>query len=108
MLLNQISQLFIGQVMGTSVGTKVFVEHGWRACSLLLLALQGFQMLVLLLRGPHCPRKRWFGYEGGLEARKRVALEKENAQCHGGVQHDPEALMRNGEDMQPDKSCIAK
>lgn len=96
MLLNQLSQLFIGQVMGTSVSTKVFVEHGWRACSLLLMALHGFQMLVLLLRGPHCPRKRWFGYEGGLEARKRVVLEREKVQCHDGVQHDPEGAELEG------------
>ncbi|KAI5990009.1 hypothetical protein EDD15DRAFT_2283268 [Pisolithus albus] len=48
--------------MGTSVGTTVFVQHGWRACALLLQAWQGFQLVVLFLRGPHCPRKHWFGY----------------------------------------------
>jgi hypothetical protein len=85
------SQLFLGQVMGTSVGTEVFLQHGWRACSLLLLALQGFQILILLLRGPNCPRKSWFGYEGGLEARKQVVLEMEKAQRRGEVQHDSEA-----------------
>ncbi|OJA11052.1 hypothetical protein AZE42_07166, partial [Rhizopogon vesiculosus] len=103
-----ILSLFIGQVMGTSVGTEVFVQHGWRACSLLTLALQGFQILILLLRGPHCPRKRWFGYEGGLEARKWVVLEREKAQCRGEVQHDPEAQkeapMKSSEGEQPDKS----
>ncbi|KAG2743791.1 MFS general substrate transporter [Suillus brevipes Sb2] len=98
-----ILSLFIGQVMGTSVGTQVFVQHGWRACSLLMLALQAFQILVLLLRGPHCPRHRWFGYEGGLEARQRVVLEREKIRSSegGGVEHDPEAQteapMRNGE-----------
>ncbi|KAG1837159.1 major facilitator superfamily domain-containing protein [Suillus subalutaceus] len=79
-----ILSLFIGQVMGTSVGTQVFVQHGWRACSLLMLALQVFQILVLLLRGPHCPRKRWFGYEGGLEARKRIVLEREESRSGEG------------------------
>ncbi|OAX37626.1 MFS general substrate transporter [Rhizopogon vinicolor AM-OR11-026] len=96
--------LLIGQVMGTPVSTEVFVQYGWRACSLLMLALQGFQIVILLLRGPHCPRKRWFGYEGGLEARKRVVLERERAQCRGEVQHDPEAQkeapMKSGEDEQ--------
>jgi hypothetical protein len=96
--------------MGTSVSTEVFVQHGWRACSLLMLALQGFQILILLLRGPHCPRKRWFGYEGGLEARKQVVLDRENAQRRGEVQHDSEAQkeapMKNSEEMQPDKSLI--
>ncbi|KAH7913381.1 major facilitator superfamily domain-containing protein [Hygrophoropsis aurantiaca] len=72
-----ILSLFIGQVMGTSVGTEVFVQHGWRACALLMMALYGFNMCILLLRGPHCPRTRWFGYEGGLEARKTIVAERE-------------------------------
>lgn len=29
-------------------------------------------LFILLLRGPHVPRYGWFGYEGGLEARKHV------------------------------------
>lgn len=32
----------------------------------------GFQILVLLSRGPHCNRSTWFGYEGGIEPRKSV------------------------------------
>ncbi|KAG0701921.1 major facilitator superfamily domain-containing protein [Suillus ampliporus] len=105
-----ILSLFIGQVMGTSVGTEVFVQHGWRACSLLMLALQGFQIIILLLRGPHCPRKRWFGYEGGLEARKHVVSEREKAQCSGEreVKNDPEAQKeaptQSGEGLQSDTS----
>jgi len=67
-----------------------------------MLALQGFQIVILLLRGPHCPRKRWFGYEGGLEPRKRVVLAREKAQYRGeeDVQQDPEAQeapIKNGE-----------
>ena len=55
--------------MGTSVGTQVFVKFGWRAAAVLNMALYGFQLFVLLLRGPHCNRYTWFGYEGGLEPR---------------------------------------
>jgi hypothetical protein len=55
--------------MGTSVGTQVFVQHGWRACSLLMLGLYTFQLGMLVLRGPHCPRNHWFGWVGGFEAR---------------------------------------
>ncbi|KAG2121533.1 major facilitator superfamily domain-containing protein [Suillus cothurnatus] len=79
-----ILSLFTGQVIGTSAGTHVFVQHGWRACSLFMLALQIFQILVLLLRGPHCSRKRWFGYEGGFEARQRVVLEREKSRSGEG------------------------
>ncbi|KAF4600497.1 hypothetical protein EYR38_005126 [Pleurotus pulmonarius] len=67
-----ILSLFIGQVMGTAVGTKVFIEHGWRPAAALNLAWYGWQLFVLLLRGPHCLRHTWFGYEGGLESRKSV------------------------------------
>lgn len=75
-----------------------------------MLALQAFQILVLLLRGPHCSRRRWFGYEGGLEPRQRVVLEREKTlSSEGGkVEHDPEAQMeapmRNGEGLQSDTS----
>ena len=58
--------------MGTAVGTKVFIEHGWRPAAALNLAWYGWQLFVLLLRGPHCLRHTWFGYEGGLESRKSV------------------------------------
>jgi len=75
--------------MGTFAGTHVFVQHGWRACSLFMLALQAFQILVLLLRGPHCSRKRWFGYEGGLEARQRVVLEREKLRSGEGGNGEP-------------------
>ncbi|KAG6879825.1 hypothetical protein C0992_011108 [Termitomyces sp. T32_za158] len=67
-----ILSIFIGQVLGTSVGTKVFVMYGWRAGAALNMGWYGWQLFILLLRGPHCNRFTWFGYEGGLETRKSV------------------------------------
>ncbi|KAF8073364.1 MFS superfamily [Lyophyllum atratum] len=67
-----ILSLFIGQVLGTSVGTKVFISHGWRAGAALSMGWYAWQLFILFLRGPHCRRFTWFGYEGGLEARKSV------------------------------------
>lgn len=77
--LNAVSilSIFIGQVMGTSVGTLVFVKYGWRAGAGLSVAWTGWILLVLLVRGPHCQRYTWFGYEGGLESRKGVVEERE-------------------------------
>jgi len=60
-------QIFLGQIIGTSIGTDVFVGYGWRADSVLAMAMYVLQLAVLVLRGPHCPRNRWFGYEGGLK-----------------------------------------
>ncbi|KAI0691251.1 major facilitator superfamily domain-containing protein [Cerioporus squamosus] len=72
-----ILSLFIGQVMGTSVGSKVFTEHGWRADASLNLAWTGFTLVILFLRGPHCPRYTWIGWQGGFELRKSKVLERQ-------------------------------
>ncbi|KAH8092186.1 MFS general substrate transporter [Cristinia sonorae] len=67
--------IFIGQVMGTSVGTKVFLEHGWRASAFVSLAWCCFCFCVMLSRGPNCGRYTWVGWEGGWEVRKsRLAM----------------------------------
>jgi hypothetical protein len=58
--------------MGTSVGTRLFVSHGWRASAGMMLGWTTWQLVVLLARGPHCNRYTWVGYEGGIEWRKSV------------------------------------
>ncbi|KAH9948300.1 major facilitator superfamily domain-containing protein [Amylocystis lapponica] len=72
-----ILSLFIGQVMGTAVGTEVFVRYGWRPAAALSLAWTGWMLFVILLRGPHCPRYTWFGYEGGYELWKQKSMQVE-------------------------------
>ncbi|TFK22001.1 MFS superfamily [Coprinopsis marcescibilis] len=62
--------IFIGQVMGTSLGTHVFVTFGWRPAALLSIGWMGWQLFILSIRGPHCQRYTWFGYEGGTAWRK--------------------------------------
>ena len=57
---------------GTAVGTKIFLQFGWRAAAAFSLGLFVWQIGILLLRGPHCERYTWFGYQGGLESRKKV------------------------------------
>ena len=52
--------------MGASAGSQIFLTRGWRAASALAMALYGWQLLVLFLRGPNCKRYTWFGYEGGF------------------------------------------
>ena len=84
-------QIFVGQVIGTSVGTQVFVKFGWRAAAVLNMALFGFQIFVLLLRGPHCKQYTWFGYEGGLEPRKSVVDERKRLEAEEML--DPESSL---------------
>ncbi|KAA1478716.1 MFS general substrate transporter [Dentipellis sp. KUC8613] len=61
---------FVGQLIGTPTSTKIYVEHGWRAAAGYGLGCMGLQLFLLLLRGPHCKRYTWFGYEGGLDFRR--------------------------------------
>ncbi|KAK0447973.1 major facilitator superfamily domain-containing protein [Armillaria borealis] len=49
--------LFLGQVMGADVGSRVFLEYGWRAGAGLSLGWTGLALLILLVRGPHCERQ---------------------------------------------------
>ncbi|KAJ7663278.1 major facilitator superfamily domain-containing protein [Mycena polygramma] len=62
--------IFLGQLTGTAVGSHIYLDSGWRACAALSVGLSGVQLLVLLLRGPHCRRYTWVGWEGGWGAKK--------------------------------------
>ncbi|KAF7979982.1 hypothetical protein HWV62_40060 [Athelia sp. TMB] len=78
---------FLGQTMGTSVGTQVFVKYGWRAAAGVNMAWYGFQLVVQLARGPHVPRYGWVGWSGGWEARKSVV---DGRQREAAERADPE------------------
>ena len=73
---SRVCQVFVGQIVGTSVGTSVYNHYGWRASAGLSVGWQGFCILMLLVRGPHCPRYTWFGYKGGLSWRKPSTEEQ--------------------------------
>ncbi|KAJ6493986.1 MFS DHA1 protein [Mycena vitilis] len=63
-----------GQVMGTAVGTKLFVEGGYKFSSGIRVVFGGAQLLLLLMRGPHVARRTWIGWEGGMMLRKRAEV----------------------------------
>lgn len=63
------------------MGTQVFVKYGWRPAAALALGWMGLQLVLLLMRGPHCSRYTWLGYEGGLEARKSVVEGKQRGEA---------------------------
>ncbi|KAJ7787589.1 major facilitator superfamily domain-containing protein [Mycena olivaceomarginata] len=70
------TSLFIGQLMGTAAGTEVFTKYGWRPAAALNVGFYGWIFIIIMLRGPHCARYTWFGFEGGWEARKNVVDAK--------------------------------
>ncbi|KAJ3721378.1 major facilitator superfamily domain-containing protein [Lentinula guzmanii] len=61
-----ILSLFIGQVLGSSAGTKVFLTYGWRATAAMTLGFTLWALIILLMRGPECERYTWFGFGSGL------------------------------------------
>ncbi|KAF7368850.1 MFS DHA1 protein [Mycena venus] len=69
--------IFLGSVMGTAVGTKLFVERGYKFSSGIRVAFGGLELLLLLMRGPHVGRKTWIGWEGGMRFRKPVEPTEE-------------------------------
>ena len=79
--------------MGTSVGTQLLVEHSYQLSSGVRLAFCGFQLLILLLRGPHVPRKTWFGWKGGMELRKQMIDEMPSSSTTK-TEKDPEQVAR--------------
>jgi hypothetical protein len=77
--------------MGTAVGTKVFLAHGWRAGGALMLGWTAWQLAIILLRGPHVRRTTWFGFEGGIEWRKKVVMARAAAAGEGARVPEKEA-----------------
>ena len=65
------SQLFVGQVMGTAVGSLLFTKYGWRPSAAVSLAWAGFMLFAIFLRGPNLPCYAWLGYAGGIRPRRR-------------------------------------
>ncbi|CAE7196743.1 unnamed protein product [Rhizoctonia solani] len=80
---SNLTQLFLGQVMGTSVGTHVFLKYGWQPNGGLGLGFYGLQLVILFLRGPKVARKTWFGWK----AEQKEVTEKTQEQ----IREDPEA-----------------
>ncbi|THH29174.1 hypothetical protein EUX98_g5015 [Antrodiella citrinella] len=79
--------IFVGQVIGTAVGTSIFNKSGWRPAAALSVGLSSLGALIMLARGPGVARYTWIGWKreskGGAETPATV-MEKEQ---------DPETTM---------------
>ncbi|CCL99565.1 uncharacterized protein FIBRA_01583 [Fibroporia radiculosa] len=89
--------LFMGQVMGTSVGSQVFTKYGWRPAAALSVAWTGFMLFMILLRGPHVPRYTWLGYKGGIEVRKSRLARSGVDSAVAAVTAEPDAAPTSDE-----------
>lgn len=88
--------------MGTSVGTEVFVRYGWRASAILNLAWYGFDLFILMLRGPRVGKYTWFGWEGGFNPRRTTGPG-----TVGTTPHSPGAGAGNANNADPEKGTIS-
>ncbi|KAL4892056.1 major facilitator superfamily domain-containing protein [Aspergillus ambiguus] len=60
--------VFCGQLMGTSVGNRVYARGGWIMSGTMCLALVAGALLLTLLRGPS--EKGWIGWRGQFRIRR--------------------------------------
>lgn len=60
--------VFCGQLMGTSVGNRIYSEGGWILTGSVSLAFIGAALFICLLRGP--AEKGWIGWHGGIRIRR--------------------------------------
>ncbi|KXG53520.1 Major facilitator superfamily domain, general substrate transporter [Penicillium griseofulvum] len=60
--------VFCGQLMGTSVGNRLYSEGGWILSGSVNLGFIGAALIICLLRGP--AEKGWIGWHGGIRIRR--------------------------------------
>lgn len=63
--------IFLGQTMGSGVGTRLYTQHGWWASQSFAIACCCTALVILFLRGPWETEDRWLGYSNGLSYRKK-------------------------------------
>jgi len=61
---------FLGQTIGAEVGSRVWLSCGWRVAGATMTGVMLLMHLILFVRGPHCDRYTWFGWEGGARLTK--------------------------------------
>ncbi|KAL3427986.1 major facilitator superfamily transporter [Phlyctema vagabunda] len=67
--------VFIGQLMGTAVGSRLYALGGWRASGGASVGFVGLALMICFVRGPW--EKGWIGWGGGWELKRRDLVRKE-------------------------------
>jgi predicted MFS family arabinose efflux permease len=63
--------VFVGQLIGTAVGNRLYAEGGWIASGSASVGFISLAICFALARGPH--EQGWIGWGGGYEMRKKPA-----------------------------------
>lgn len=93
--------------MGTATGTRVFLQHGWRAAAVLSLAWIAFQFFALSIRGPHVSQHTWLGWQGGWSFRRRPLQENNDVTTPAPTSEQSEKVNRE-DDLETGKKSIEK
>ena len=75
--------VFLGQALGSSAGSRVYLQYGWRACYGMSVAFSCTCIFILLIRGPHATG--WIGWSGVYSIRKAKPVPIRDA---GSVERD--------------------
>ena len=67
--------VFVGQLMGTAVGNKLYARGGWIASGSSSVAFVSFALLMCIVRGPH--EKGWVGWHGGWSMKKELPKKQD-------------------------------
>jgi predicted MFS family arabinose efflux permease len=84
---------FVGQLMGTAVGNRVYAQKGWVVSGSVSLGMVGGALLVGLSRGPR--ERGWIGWSGGWQWRRgEVATIQSRPEGQGQSQMENESQSR--------------
>lgn len=85
---------FLGQVMGTSAGNRLYARHGWIASGSLSIGLIAFSLFLVALRGPY--EDRWIGWRGGASMKKRDKMSADGRPSSEVAQSMPDVHSTEG------------
>ncbi|WPG99358.1 Hypothetical protein R9X50_00217200 [Acrodontium crateriforme] len=95
---------FAGQLVGTSVGARLYARGGWIASGSYSMGSVGAALLIAFARGPW--EKRWLGWRGGWAIRKKgregemaKAMDTVREEKSGGLSTMREPDVESGKDV---------
>ena len=75
--------VFIGQIVGTSVGNTLYAQGGWHKSGSASVGFIGAALCICIAKGPW--EKGWVGWSGGWGIRRRDLGPKEKEQQEGNI-----------------------
>lgn len=87
--------LFLGQTMGSAVGTRLYTRHGWWASQGFAVGCVCGALFFSFLRGPWQTERSWFGYSKGTSMKLKPQVARNDEQMietRESTSHDKPAV----------------